>query len=482
MVVAPALIPLATALTLLALPRRSSKTRSVSLAGCLALLVSAVALLTVVTTHDAVSVAFGGWALPFAIEFKADRLSAAFVLLAALAGLTASGAARDGTDTVDGRVGSQPLVHGLLAGACGAFLTADLFNLYVWLEVVLVASLGLLAREAKPEHLDAAFRYLVLNVVGTLFLLIGVVSIYAVTGHLNFSSIRQAVDALPRGAIAPYASLLAMALLVKAAAFPVFAWLPATYHTLPPSQAALVSAIGTKIGVYALLRLRMDVVGSVTAGYDAVLAWVAAATMVVGVLGAAHHWDMRRILAFHSVSQIGYMLLGMALGTVAGVQALLVFALHHGLVKSNLFLVAALIRRTTGSYDLRHCGGVLAARPALGMLFLLQALSLVGVPPLSGFWAKLLVVRATVGAGHIGLAAIALGVGTLTLYSMIKIWVEAFWKPHPGQVPDGDEGEPRLAAVAWAVAAVTLALGLWPEPLIVFAADAAHTLMGVGRP
>jgi len=484
LVVAPVLVSLGAVLALLVCPERLVGSRLLSLTGGVALLVTAVALLWTVVVEDSVSVAFGGWALPFAIGFTADRLSASFVLLAAVAGLAACGAAGRTTPPGYGRSNPHVLLHAFVAGACGAFLTADLFNLYVWLEVLLVASLGLITARGRPAQLDAAYRYLALNVVGTVFLLIGVVSIYAATGHLNFAAIRQAIDSQAPGTMAPYAALLTIALLVKAAAFPVFAWVPATYHTLAPAHAAVFAAIGTKVGVYALLRLRTDVFGHDTAGFDPMLAVVAVATMLTGVLGAAHHWDMRRILAFHSVSQVGYLLLALALGTAAGIQALLVFSVHHALVKSNLFLVAARIRGETGSYDLRRCGGLFAARPWLAVLFLLQAFSLVGLPPLSGFWAKLLVVRATIAEGHHGLAVMALGVGLLTLYSMLKIWVEAFWKPQPKDVRLGSRIGPErnLLVVAWALAGVTLALGLWPEPLVRLAGDAAIALAPVDRP
>ncbi|MDP2390107.1 MAG: proton-conducting transporter membrane subunit, partial [Acidobacteriota bacterium] len=213
-VVAPVLVSLATLLTLLVCPERLASQRQLSLAGAVALLVTAAALLRTVVVEGSVSVAFGGWALPFAIGFTADRLSASFVLLAAVSGLAACGAASSTMPA--GRIPANPhvLLHAFVAGACGAFLTADLFNLYVWFEVMLVASLGLITAQGRPAQLDAAYRYLALNVVGTVFLLIGVASIYAATGHLNFAGIRQAIDTQEPGTMAPYVALLTIALLV----------------------------------------------------------------------------------------------------------------------------------------------------------------------------------------------------------------------------------------------------------------------------
>ncbi|MBI3777283.1 MAG: Na+/H+ antiporter subunit D, partial [Gammaproteobacteria bacterium] len=203
-------------------------------------------------------------------------------------------------------------------------------------------------------------------------------------------------------------------------------------------------------------------------------------TMITGVLGAAYHWDMRRILAFHSISQIGYILLAIALASRAGNAAAIFFTLHHSVVKASLFLVAALVFRYTGHYDLRRCGGLYAARPWLAILFLLLALALVGIPPFSGFWGKYLIVRESLAQGAYVWAACALLVGIVTLYSIVKIWHEAFWKPHPDstwRAPGTTGVTPALLGVT-SLAALTLWVGLFPETLIEFANHAAAELHG----
>jgi multicomponent Na+:H+ antiporter subunit D len=482
LVVSPVLVPLLAALWVLLLPRQGWTRRVVCLAGHVVTLASSVALLGHVRRHGPASVAFGGWELPFAIEFSADRVGALFVLLAAVVALAVN--VSQTRQPPDG--GEQPwaLNLGFLAGANGAFLTADLFNLYVWFEVVLMSSLGLLVWGHQVRHLDAALRYFVLNVVGTVILLVGVSCVYAVTGHLNFAAITDAGASVGPAALAPFAGVLIVAFLIKAAVFPVFAWLPATYHTLPTSQAALFAGIGTKLGVYALLRLAVIMPPAVTAAYGPWLGWLAVATMTTGVLGAAYHWDSRRILAFHSISQVGYMLLGIALGTAVGIQATLVFALHHGLVKSNLFLVGRLVGQATGSYDVRAVGGQYTARPWLALIFLSQALSLIGVPPSSGFWAKLLLVRETVAQGHAVWAMGALAVGLLTLYSMLKIWVEVFWKDHPrGCTPSvAHAPDPWTLAAVIGMGVLTMGFGLYPDPVVTFAASGAAHLFGGETP
>src|SRR5690606_7530903 len=241
---------------------------------------------------------------------------------------------------------------------------------------------------------------------------------------------------------------------------------------------ALFAALLTKVGIYALLRIFGDVFPLTPRGLFEGLGWIGVATMFVGALGAAYHFDMRRILAFHIVSQIGYLLLGVALGTRAGALATTFFLLHNILAKTNLILIAGVVSRMTGSYDVRKCGGLYRARPALSVLFLISALAMVGIPPLSGFWAKFLLVRETLALGHWIWTGAALLTGFLTLYSMMKIWFEAFWKDHP------QEGwEPRQSAPMWqahtavgALAGLIVLMGIFPSPLLEFLQPSTNIL------
>ena len=478
LVLLPLLTALATSLACVLVAGRPRLQCFVSWAGLSALLFCAVALLLEVE-HGTLRVALGNWPAPFGIEFAADRLSASMVLVAALMGAAALGFQMSDADSARPDDSLLPLVHGMLAGACGAFLTADLFNLYVWFELTLICALGLMVRRATVRDLEATLKYFALNVVGTLLLLAAVALIFALTGHLNFIAIGQAAQKIDPAILLPFSSLLVVALLIKAAAFPFYAWLPASYHVLPAPLLALFAALLTKVGAYALLRVLGDVLsGSPEVLYQA-LGWLAVLTMISGVLGAAYHWDMRRILAFHIVSQIGYMLLGIALASPAGSAGAMFYMWHNMVVKGGLILIAAIIFRLAGHYDLRRIGGLYSARPWLSVLFLVTALAQVGIPPLSGFWGKLLLVRESFAQGQAVWGAVALGVGVLTLYSMAKIWMEAFWKPHPD--PDWQPARTYLApayAVTTILALLALGVGVYPEPFIAFADDAARSLGG----
>ena len=472
LVISPVLVPLTTAVLATLARDHAGLQRAISYAGVLVFLACAVLLVQLAASGAVPSAAFGGWAAPYGIEFRIDRTGASLVLITALMGLASLLFLASDADTGEH--------HGLLAGVGGAFATADLFNLYVWFEVMLICSVGLFAIGGRLDQLDGTFKYLVLNLVGTLLLLMAVGMVYAVTGHLNFGALAAAAPGVPSALLVLTLGTLLLAFLVKAGAFPLFAWLPASYHTLPGPVLALFAGLLTKVGVYAVLRTAGDVFSPAPAVLMEALGWIAAATMLFGVLGAAYHWDMRRILAFHIISQIGYILLGIALASEAGNAATLFYTLHHIVVKANLFLIAALIWRTTGSYDLRRIGGLYAAKPALAILFLVPALSLVGIPPFSGFWAKLMILQEAIGQGRVVWTAVALGVSVLTLYSMMKIWMEAFWKSHP----DASWTPPTHARVAPAwiatlgLAAVTLAISFNPQALVTYAQAAAATLGG----
>ena len=480
--VTPVLVPLATVAATTLTQGRPRAQQALSYAGVLALLACALALVAAADANQPAQAVFGNWGVPFGIEFLIDRTGAALVLITALMGLASLLFLASDADPGPRHPLLLPLVHGVLVGVGGSFATADLFNLYVWFEVMLICSVGLFALGGRTDQLDATYKYFVLNLFGTLLLLMAVGMVYAVTGHLNYGAIAQAMPGVPPALAGLVTATLVLAFLIKAGAFPLFAWLPASYHTLPAPVLALFAGLLTKVGVYAVLRSLGDFMGGSADWLYEALGWIAAATMLLGVLGAAYHWDMRRILAFHIISQIGYILLGIALASQAGNAATLFYTLHHIVVKANLFLIAAMVWRLTGSYDLRQIGGLYRVRPLLGVLFLIPALSLVGIPPLSGFWAKLLVLQEALAQGRLVWTAIALLVSVLTLYSMMKIWMEAFWKDHPDAnwqpAADARLGPAWLATVGLAL--ITLAIGLNPQWLLAFATAAAQTLAGGG--
>ncbi|MBU8542118.1 MULTISPECIES: Na+/H+ antiporter subunit D [Roseomonadaceae] len=483
LLVAPILIPLLASAVTALLWMRPGVQRAVGLFAAVALFAATLALLAQVISGGMLVGQMGNWPAPFGISLVVDHLAAAMLAITGLMGLVVAVYAMGPGAQERDRAGFQPLFHALLMGVTGAFMTGDLFNLYVWFEVMLIASFGLLVLDRTREQIDGGIRYVMLNLVGTTFFLLAVGLVYGLTGTLNLADIaRVAPDIENQGALAAVGVLLLVSFGAKAAVFPLFNWLPASYHTASMPVAAIFAALLTKVGVYAIIRIFTLVFAHDQALFGPLLGIIAMATMVVGVLGAAMHYDVRRILSFHIISQIGYMLVGVALMTPLAIAGSVLYVVHHIVVKANLFLVAGAMRQVGGSFALKRLGGLYAARPLLGLAFLIPALSLAGIPPLSGFWGKLVVIRSGLEAEAYVLAFVALAVGLLTLYSMVKIWNEAFWKARPDAAPEPPFAwslAQRVATFAPIIllCGVTLTIGLWTEPFAAFSITAAEGLL-----
>lgn len=468
-------------------------TRAQALVGVVASSVhvfAAVGLLVAVGRHDVLVAPVGGWAPPIGIVLTADRLGAIMVLLTAVLGWTSTLTAIAEIGPRQRRAGFFPLMQILVLGVSGSFLTGDLFNLFVFFEVMLMASFVLLALGGERGALEGAVKYVGLNLFSSALFLVGAGLAYAATGTLNFADLHAklpAVAATDPTAVTVLGAFLLLAFAVKAGVFPLYFWLPASYHTTSPAVSAIFAGLLTKVGVYALIRLTTILAPASAALIDGLLV-VAAATMLFGVLGAVAQTNTRRILGFHILSQIGYMVVGIGLlaspdPTVRqlGMAATVFYLAHHILVKTNLYLVAGTALRLLGEERLKHAGGLAKRAPWLAAIFLVPAFSLAGLPPLSGFWAKLAVLRSGAAAdAWIAVTAAALA-GVLTLVSMLKIWNEVFWKDLPASTPPGarlSTAELWLRGAPMVLLAVaTLAIGLWPAPLYDFAQQAAAQLL-----
>lgn len=481
----PILIPLLTgALALLAerwpgLPRRIGAAGAAALLGAALLLFDAVARRGTLVTH------VGGWPAPFGITLVADTFSAIMVVLAGVLALAAQlYALADPTleEAPPGAIGREPPLSILLMGISGTFVTGDIFNLYVWFEVMLIASFVPLALGRGRVQVEAALKYVVLNLLASALLLAGVAVLYGLVGTLNMAHAAARLELVQdRRVVTACASLFLVAFGIKAAIFPLYFWLPVSYPVLDPATSALYAGLLTKVGVYALIRVFTLLFVHDVAFTHGLILIVAGVTMVSGVLGAVVQRDLRRLLSFHIISQIGYMVLGLGLFTEAGIAGAIFFMVHNMVVKANLFLVSGVARRLRGTEDLSALGGLYQGHPSLAAIFLVTALSLAGLPPLSGFFGKLALVRAGLERGEHALVAVALGVSLLTLLSMLKIWNEVFWKPAPGAA-DGAPAGPRPHAAGMlmpcaALAAISVAIGVFAGPASELAARAASELL-----
>lgn len=481
LLVAPVLVPLATAVLALAAWRRPDAQHAIALLGGAVQLAAALLLLVRVDAEGILALQLGGWPAPFGISFVADRFGAIMVVLGAL--MTFAVVIYSGPSVDAGRkaFGFHPLLQWMAMGVSGAFLTGDLFNLYVWFEVLLMSSFVLMALGGTQRQLEGAIKYVTLNLLSSAFFLAAVGILYGTVGTLSMADLAVRLPQLGQpGLVTALAMLFLVAFGIKAAIFPLFAWLPASYHVPPIAVSALFAGLLTKVGVYALIRVFTLLFVQDVAFTHGLLTWIAGLTMVTGVLGAAVQNDVRRILSFHIVSQIGYMLMGLALFTPLALAGSVFYVMHHIIVKTNLFLIAGIVRRVGGDYALARLGSQWRLRPWLGLLFLVPALSLAGIPPFSGFWAKLVLVRGGLEIGSFGIVATSLAVSLLTLFSMMKIWAEAFWKeaPEGAPAPAGLERHEVVSLVGPCVslATLTIAIGVLAGPALELAVRAAGQL------
>ena len=443
----------------------------------------------------------GGWPAGIAITLVADVFSALMLVVTALLVLASLAfAAATGEDDDPFFV---PLALILSSGVYGALLTADLFNLFVFVEVMLLPSYVLLTAAGGGRRLAAGRLYVTVNLLASTVFLGGVGLLYGTAGTVNLGEL--AAVAAESGPAAFAGAVIMLAMAVKAAVVPLHSWLPATYSATGPAVTVLFSGLLTKVGVYALIRI-YAVVFDGDRRYLWLLMLAALLTMVVGVLGAVGEKAMRPVLTSHMVSQIGYVLLGLALFSTAGLAAAIFFLVQYVLVKAALLMVAGAVEVGYGTGELGRLGGLMRREPALAVAFAVSALALVGIPPLSGFVAKLGLTTAAVAEQQYPAAAVVVGVSLLTLTSMLKVWNAVFWQPAPeGDRPDegphdadpwarsphDDGGRTAvtgartrlrwtLTAPALVLAGLSVVLGLWPEPLLAAASAAADGLVDAG--
>lgn len=487
LIVLPLVIPLATAAACLMSWRFRLVQRVISVTGAMALLAAALVLLQTVRREGFLVTQMGSWPAPYGITLVVDVFSSIMVVLAALMGAAVIVYSMGSIDARREAYGYYPFLHFLLMGVSGVFLTGDLFNLYVWFEVMLMASFVMLALGGEKAQLEGAIKYVTLNLLSSAFFLTALGILYGMAGTLNMADLARRLGTLEHpDTVVVLAMLFLVAFGIKSAIFPFFFWLPASYHTPPVPVSALFAGLLTKVGVYTLLRIfTLLFVQDVDYTHTLILI-LAGLTMVVGVLGAMSHNEFRRILSFHIISQVGYMIMGLGLYTSMAVAGAIFYIIHHIIVKTNLFLVSGVAHQLQGSFALNALGGLSTKAPWLTAVFAVAAFSLAGIPPLSGFWAKLILIRAGLEIESYLIAGTALGVGLLTLFSMAKIWSGAFWGDAPsGVAPAGRSNEGGLSLSSktalylpmFALALLTLAIGLMSEPFMALSRQAADQLL-----
>ncbi len=472
LLVAPIGLPLFAAAVSLLSRRRLWLQRAIGIVAVVAALAATVAVLVRVEAHGPAATQAGDLPAPMGITLVADLFSALMLvvswtmLLAVLLYAIGQGSTDESSSVF------HPVYLLLAAGVSAAFLTGDLFNLFVAFEVMLTASYVLITLGATREQVRSGMTYVVISLFASMLFVLAIGLLYAATGTVNLADLAGKIQTVPSELRTALALLLLVVFGIKAAIFPLFFWLPDAYPTAPTSVTAIFAGLLTKVGVYAIIRTQTLLFFPDHGGPSTLILAIAGLTMFVGVLGAIAQNDIKRILSFHIVSQIGYMILGVGLFTVAGIAGAIFYVVHHIVVKTTLFLVGGLVEHSAGTGSLDRISGLARRAPLVAALFLVPALSLAGAPPFSGFVAKLSLIEAGLAVDRFLVIGVAVLVGLLTLFSMIKIWSGAFWGAEPAPAPgEVRRGIPVLmVATTGVLAAISVLIAIGAGPIY----DLAH--------
>jgi len=476
----PILIPLALMIIQIFF-RRKTFSQWLGISGSLILLLSTIYLFGQVTEHGILKLNVGGWQAPYGITLVIDYLSVLMLVISAVIVFCVSIYAVNFLKSTGKKQRFYIAFYALVLGLNGAFITGDVFNLYVWFEVILISSFVLITLGSSREQLSGGIKYLALNLIGSLLFLAGIGLLYGKTGTLNMAQLAEILRNDDSAIlINTSAMLFFIAFGIKAAIFPLFFWLPASYHTPNITITSLFAGLLTKVGVYTMMRFFTLFFVQDQPFWHTLLLTVAGLTMFIGGSAAIAQYEVRKILSYHIISQIGYMVMGLGIFTPLGLAGGIFFTMHNMIAKTNTFLVSGMIFKLKGTYNLRDIGGLVKQNPLLAVLFIIPAFALAGVPPLSGFFAKFILIKAGIEDGHYFVTSVAVFTGLLTLYSMIKIWNEAFLKK-PNENSMLKKTSLKLSFVevlpSIILGLMSLGMGLFASNVFDFTMEAANQLI-----
>ncbi len=461
----PILLPLALVIVLIFV-RAASTARWIGIIGCALLLAVSVLLFFQVRQNNILVLQVGGWEAPYGISLVIDYFSSLMLLASNLIVFVISIYAFHFVGKNEKFSKFYLFFFALILGVNGIFITGDAFNFYVWLEVMMLSSFVLITMGTTKKQLEGGIKYMSLNLISSLLFLAGLGLLYGKTGTLNMAHLAMVISNSEQGLLMNTSGMLFfISLGIKAAIFPLFFWLPASYHTANITVTSLFAGLLTKVGVYGFIRFTTLFFMGNDSLWQELLLISAGLTMVIGGMAASIQYDTRRILSYHIISQIGYMIMGLGIFTPLAIAGAIYFTIHNMLAKTNTFLIAGVINKLKGTFDLKIIGGLFKESPFLAVLFVIPSFALAGIPPLSGFFAKLALIKAGIDDKYYLITAVAILTSLLTLYSMIKIWNEAFLKQQPENTC-----LPKAISLSLSHVLPSVILGLFTIALGVFAA------------
>ncbi|MBD8028563.1 Na+/H+ antiporter subunit D [Ureibacillus sp. Re31] len=475
----PIIIPFFFGMLLMFGQKKIAYQRITTLLGLVISILCAFGLVANVYENGPQIVTLGNWPAPFGITMVSDMVSALLVLTTLILTFFIVWYGFESIKKEREQFFYYPAVMFIIVGVNGAFTTGDIFNLFVFFEVLLMASYLLIVLGGEKAQLRESIKYILVNVISSAFFVITVAFLYSVVGTLNMADISQKITEINQpGILTVIAILFLLVFGMKAAIFPLYFWLPGAYSAPPVPVLALFGALLTKVGVYAITRTYTLFFTQEVAFTHELLLILSILTIVAGCIGALAHFDVKQIIIYNIVIAVGVILFGVAQMNEAGLEGAMFYLIHDMVIKAALFMLIGIVIYVTGTTNLRKMGGLMKTYPALGWFYLIAALGLAGVPPLSGFIGKLLIVQGGFEAGNIWTSVFILASSIVVLLSVMRIFIYAFWGEQ-GQLATNVEKKKynRLFFPTMLLVVVSIFYGIGTEWLTPFIKQAANVLM-----
>ncbi|MEH7181197.1 Na+/H+ antiporter subunit D [Neobacillus vireti] len=480
LIILPILIPLFTGAILIFLYKSIFAQRVVATISSLATMIAAWLVIQKVRTEGVQSLNVSSWEAPFGITLVSDMFSALLVFTTSIVAFVCLIYSFKSIGQEREKHYYYAVFNFLIVGVNGAFTTGDIFNLFVFFEVMLMSSYVLLVLGGTNIQLRESIKYLLVNVISSALFVIAVAYLYSVVGTLNMAHISSRIHEISINGMPGILTVIAVLFLIvfglKGAIFPLYFWMPGSYYAPPAPVLALFGALLTKVGVYSITRTYtlffyhdMDTFG--------LLSILAILSIVLGVIGAIAYWDIKNIIIYNIIVAVGVILYGVSVLNTASVTGAVSYLIHDMLIKAALFLLAGVVISITGTSNLRNISGLINRYPGLGWTFFIATLALAGIPPLSGFVGKLLIVQGGFEGESFTGAVIVLMSSLLVLFSVMKIFINGFWGKD--RTYRGEEKAPvkRLLIAPVILVVISALYGIGSESILPYITQAADTLV-----
>ncbi|EGA91127.1 mrpD, yufD; electron transfer [Planococcus donghaensis MPA1U2] len=474
----PIIIPLFFAAILMMFPKNIKLQRLLAVVGAGAALLSALVLLAKVNTDGVQAVTLGSWPAPFGISMVSDPLSALLVVTASLLVLFVIFYSIPTIGVKREQSFYYPSVLFLMVGVNGAFTTGDIFNLFVFVEVLLMASYTLIVHGGEKPQLRESIKYLLVNIISSSLFVAAVAFLYSVTGTLNMADLAVKIPQIEEtGILTVIAVMFLVVFGFKAAIFPLYFWLPGSYYAPPIPILALFGALLTKVGVYAIMRT-YTLFFTMNVGFThELLGIIAILTIFAGCVGALAYFDVKKIIIYNIIIAVGVILFGVAQLNQPGIDGSIMYLIHDMLIKAALFFLIGIVAVLFGTTDLRKMGGLIKTYPALGWVYLLTAFGLAGIPPLSGFPGKLLIIQGGFEGPQFWGSIVILATSLIVLLSSVRIFIYAFWGKPVETVPLKKSTFNQMFIPTVILVAMTVVYGVGAELFMPLISGAGEVLL-----